>query len=400
MLQDLRELLNLSVEQVADELNLTTEQVTAMEQADDQQYAKMFCAAFPVNRAVLRFPEADPFLASYDQTSPGKRLEKWLVENNVSASAFAEMLGVGTDQVIAFTRGDGSVMTRAQGEEIERKTGINRKWLMYGDGREKGKAIARAGQGKETRGMTMLEMMAADFSKLPERTAPKHQGRRSREERENREAERKALGLKVRETRKASGLSLKQAADVLGLSVSRVTQMECGIVTDRKAEEITKKLEAAAIVTSDTEDQTRLLEKEPDRKLYGEAVRKIRKAAGLSLKQAADYLDISFGRVGQIECGYVTEEQAREILERLYQVVPQEAAAAVRPVVDRLGIPEEGEMSWSERIRVARRAAGLSQTEVADMIGMSHASISAMERGRVREETARMILEKIQEIQG
>ncbi len=323
MLQDLREIMGLTVEQVADELRLSPEQIKNWEQTDDKQYSRMFFHAFPLNKAVLKYPDADPFLPSYDQTSPGKRMEIWMLENGIPASVIAERLGGSVSDVLGFIQNPEEKLTREKGEEIERKTGINRKWLMYGDGRNRGKPIRclrKNEQNPQQDQLSLIEKMAADFEKLPDEKI-----KTAEEELQ----ERKALGQKVREARKEAGLSLKEAAEVLHVSASRVGQLECGIITARRAEE--------------------------------------------ALRMYARY-------TGSLNIRY--EGTAAE------KAGPGIRAAAEAP------------LSWGEKIRLARKEAGLSQQNVGDMIHMSHATVSLMEKGRVSEETARWVLRLIEEAAG
>ncbi len=88
MLQELREIMGLTIEQVADEMNCSPQEILNWEKENNSEYTRLFFNVFPLNRAVLRYPDADPFLPSYDQTSPGKRMENW-----ISASALAAQMG-------------------------------------------------------------------------------------------------------------------------------------------------------------------------------------------------------------------------------------------------------------------------------------------------------------------
>ncbi len=318
MLRDLREIMGLTIEQVADELSITSEQVLSAEETDDEEYCDRFFQAFPIRRAVLRYPDADPFLSSYDQTSPGKRMAAWMLQHNISASAIADVIGIDVKTVLKQMSSQDLIMTKAQGEKVEKLTGINRKWLMYGDGRNKGIPTA-ALRKKETKdnqdNTTLLEKIAADFEKLPDNKikTPEEEAK-----------ERKALGLQVREARKNAKLTIREAADVLQVSASRVGQLECGIITEKRAEEVLKALTA--------------------------------------------YTN---------RFNAVSEKKNTEKAER--------AIVAVSPA----GI------IWGEKLRAARKSARLSQQDVGDMINMSHASISLMEKGRVSQHTAEKLIQMI-----
>ncbi len=318
MIRDLREIMGLTVEQVADELALSTEQVVQAEETDDKEYCEQFIHAFPIRRAVLRYPDADPFLPSYDQTFPGRRLEAWMLEYNISASEMAGILGIEVEQILKILGSQDVTVNRKQGETIEKLTGINRKWLMYGDGRNKGMPVAALRKEKEVEEdkSTLFEKMAADFEKLPDRKikTPEEEKR-----------ERKELGLKVREARKDARLTIREAADILHVSASRVGQLECGIITEKRAEEVLKKLE-----------------------------------------EYKSYV-------------YASKNSATAKSER--------AIAAVSP----------SGIIWGEKLKKARKSAGLSQQDVGDMISMSHASISLMEKGRVTQQTVEKLLQLISE---
>lgn len=318
MIRDLREIMGLTVEQVADELALSTEQVVRAEETDDKEYCEQFIHAFPIRRAILRYPDADPFLPSYDQTSPGRRLEAWMLEYNISASEIAGVLGIKVEQILKILGSQDITVNREQGEAIEKLTGINRKWLMYGDGRNKGTPVAALRKKKEAEEdqSTLLEKMAADFEKLPDSKVKTP---------EEEKKERKELGLKVREARKNARLTIREAADVLQVSASRVGQLECGIITEKRAEEVIRKLEAYKSFLSSSENKT--------------------------------------------------------------AAKSQTALVAVSP----------SGLIWGEKLKMARKSAGLSQQDVGDMISMSHASISLMEKGRVTQQTVEKLLMLISE---
>ncbi len=318
MLRDLREIMGLTIEQVADELSITSEQVLHAEETDEKEYCDRFFQAFPVRRAVLRYPDADPFLPSYDQTSPGKRMEAWMLQHNISASEIADVLEIDVDKILKLLASQDIILTKAQGEIVEKLTGINRKWLMYGDGRNKGMPAAALRKKKtadDTDNTTLLEKMAADFEKLPDNKIKTH---------EEEVKERKALGLMVREARKNAKLTIREAADVLQVSPSRVGQLECGIITEKRAEEVLQAL------TRYTNRFNAVSEKNNTKKA-------------------------------------------------------QNAIVAVSPA----GI------IWGEKLRIARKTARLSQQDVGDMISMSHASISLMEKGRVSPQTAEKLIKMI-----
>ncbi len=314
MLQDLREIMGLTIEQVADELSLSADQVSAWEKVDDPQYSLLFFAAYPVNRAVLRHPGADPFLSSYDQTSPGRRLERWMLENGVSASALSARLSTNVEWVLGFVQGTEGPLTKAQGEMIQERTGINRKWLMYGDGRNRGSvspALRKRKEDPTDQSSSLFEKMAADFQKLPDRKI---------KTREEEKREKKELGLQVREARKAAGLSIREAAEVLQISASRVGQLECGIITEKRAREVLGLIRAHARQVGSPPAAVEKAEEGPVIKsepglIWGEKIREARKKAGFSQQGVGNLIRMSHASVSLMEKGRVSEEKAREVLE-------------------------------------------------------------------------------------
>ncbi len=311
MLQDLREILGLTVSQVADELRLTEEQVIQAEETDDPEYASLFISAFPVNRKILENPDADPFLRWYDQTSPGKRLQRWLLENKVSVGDFARAMDVEPDRVMAFIRDEIEPLTREVGETVEKRTGISRKWLMYGDGRYRGAALPSLVKKQEAAPKQCLfERMAADFEKLPD-----HKVMTPEEELKRR----KALGQQVRDARKGAGLTLQQAADILRITASRMGQMECGVISEKRAakalgmlEDYTRKAKNRG--EGSTVRRGNMISKTCRDYYWGEKIRRIRLAAGLSQTAAGALIGVTHSTVSLMEKGRVTPEAAAELV--------------------------------------------------------------------------------------
>ncbi len=337
MFKELREVMGLSLEQVADELMLTSQQVALLEIEDDEKYSKLFIDAFPIKRYFLENMDVDPFLPSYDQTSPGKRLNLWMLKYKIPAGLIADILEVDVNKVLNFIKGDTFTLTRAEGEKLEKELGINRKWLMYGDGRYKGKPLAsviRAEDSVTGKEKTLLERMTDDFNKLPDKKF------KSKSEIL---AERKSLGLKLRDARKSVNLTLKDAAEILQLSVSRVAQLECGTITQRKAEEVLLRYaKYKKVVSREPEDRKR-------------------------------------------------DNEAHELKSDINKVEWDISNIHVSKFKSESGIV------WGNRIQKARKEAGFSQQEVGNMIGKSHATVSLMEKGRVDQDTAEYLIKLIYE---
>ncbi len=414
MLRNLREIMGLTIEQVADELSISPDQVALAEKTNDKEYSRMFFYAFPINRKILRYPDADPFLPSYDQTSPGKRLESWMLENKISASTVARALNIHVEDVFKFIK-HSRIITKAEGEEIQRKLGINRKWLMYGDGRNKGKPIQTItidADQVETSKKSLLELMSADFKKLPDdRIVSKGDIVK----------ERKEWGHKVREARKNADLTLKGLAEYLGLSSSRIGQMECGIITEKQAKEVliaitnyshnsqilyNQKIsdEDNLLLEDDLQDRHFLpLEKADDSKAWGQIIRKKRKGANLTIKGLAKLLGLSSGRICQMECGMISKKQAENVIVYLSEYTKCDELAANPPHCSQTDtnirtLSQDG-VDWGAKIKAARNNAGFSQQHLGNIIGKSHATVSLIEKGHVTEETAKWILTLIENTQ-
>ncbi len=413
MLQDLREIMGLSIEQVADELSLSKEQVLAFERVDDERYFNRFIEAFPINRRVLRYHDADPFLSSYDQTSPGKRLSIWMLEHNISASEIAYAINQKVTDVLGFIQGSSRVLSKSEGELIEKNTGINRKWLMYGDGRQKGNPVSSLIRGNGTKGGegTILERIASDFEKLPDVRI-----RTRAEER----AEKKALGQKVRNARKMAQLTIQEAADILNISASRVGQLECGIISERKADEVLKLLadyvEACEekdraekeidieTATNDTdtahvEEVQETYEEIADKEIRGIKIREARENAHLTVKEAAEVLEVSRGRISQMEHGMLSPQRAKEVIKIFNEhktdtgVQKINGKSARRKSLNGLTCIQLG-----TEIYETRKAAGYSQKMVGDIIGKSQTKISQIEKGKVTQQEAERIISLIANI--
>ncbi len=426
MLQEIREIMNLTVAQVADELGMPQNAVIAAEEADDPAFASRMIAAFPINPAILADPGADPFLPSYDQgTTPGERLKAWKEMHHLTDHEFTAMLRLSPEE-LAELESDENRISRKRGVEIERLTGINRKWLMYGDGREKGEPLK-----ERTKKPVPVEVPSA---RIPvQAVAPDRE-----------------LGERIRRARKSLSLSMKAASEKVGVAYATLSRYECGYVSERKTEELIRKMtereegemspgervraarEVAGLtqkevgemvglasVTISAMEADRVSGKRADEVIaaieaatkkdlqpassrtiitptlkrdssMGRRIRNARKEAGLSQKTLAAILHISESSLAAIELGDVTEERAKEILKRIEGKPRHEVKAKQRPKASRQIL-----LGW--QIRDARKNAGLSQKEVADLIGSTQSAVSLMERGQVDEETATEVLRLIAE---
>ncbi len=341
-LRDLRDAMGLSVTQVAEELGVPKQDVEDCEETGSTWLLQPFIAAFPINPAIISDPDADPFLESYVQNELADRAAEWRAENGLSAERMAEALGMTADQLEALEK-SGKV-TRALGIKIEKTIGMNRKWLMYGDGRKKGECILKAPKTEERRTKAGGRGEAA-----PARSAP------------NREA-----GLRMKNARKEAGLTREEVAERLGLSVSRVAQMESGYIKDSKADET-----------------IRLIQADRDGKSAGLQLREARKAAGLKLKEAAEVVGLAAGTLAAMECGHVSENRAKELIAMIQSAQK----------------PKDEENTFSReagaRIREERKAAGLSQKALGVILRVPESTVARMELGEVTEERAKAIIRRI-----
>ncbi len=330
MLKDLREIMGLTQDQAADELSISAEEVAALEEKDDEEYARSFFQAFPLNPKVLTHPEADPFFRSYDQTSPARRLSGWMLENNISACRMAECLGRSPEYVTSLMNGK-ETLNRAQGEDLERYTGINRKWVMYGDGRNKGKPVPillrKAETGSEEN-KSMLEKMAEDFTVLPDDGPITAEQQRQ---------EKKQLGLQIRSARKEAGLSIRDASRLLGISESRMGQMECGVITEKRANEVLQVFSSRQARTAagrsrraSGKTDTGLILSTPTGIRWGEKLRSVRREMGLSQQDVGDLIGVSHSAISLMEKGRVRKDTVENLIKMMKEKYGKKARRSYR----------------------------------------------------------------------
>ena len=344
-LTDLREIMGLTTAQVAEELGVPKQDVEDSEETGSTYLLPRFIAAFPINPAILTDPDADPFLESYVQNDMKDRTQEWRESNGLTLEDMAAALGMTAGQLSAME--ESGKITRALGIKIEKTVGMNRKWLMYGDGRNRGTCIMKP----EKQGSRAKP--AAEEGEKPEngaaRAAP------------NREA-----GLRVRSARKEAGLTREEVARLVGVSVSRIAQMESGYIRDSKAEEIIQMI------------QPQLSGRE-----LGLQLREARKAAGLKLKEAAELAGVAAGTLAAMECGHISGTRAAELIEVIRtSPKPQEAGTAFS-------------LEAGIQIREERKAAGLSQKELGVILRLPQSAVGRMEIGYVTEQRAKEIIRRI-----
>ena len=415
-IRELREAMGLTVAQASDELGVARQDLIDCEEMGSTYLMQPFVAAFPVNPALLSNPDAEPFIESYDRGAPGDRLRAWREEYGLTGKEMAGALGMTEEQYAALER-DGKI-SRALGVKIEKGTGINRKWLMYGDGRNKGtpvlkgKKAAEKPSGRKTRaeggtasapnreaGRKIREARAAANLSREEaaarlglsasRIAQMESGYVKERRAEDivrqlsptpAKASAKEIGLRLREARKTAGMTLKSAAEAVGIASGTLAAMECGHVSENRADEIIRAIQAAAREQAAGGDFSREA---------GARIREARKAAEMSLKELATILRLPENRVGAMEMGYVSADKAAEVIRRI-QGGPRRVARARR-------IKQTNKVLLGRQIRDARTEAGLSQKTVGEMIGVPQSRVSLMEKGAVDESTTAEILRLIAE---
>jgi len=138
-LMDLREAMGLTTAQVAEELGVPRQDVEDSEETGSTWLLQPFIAAFPINPEILKDENIDPFLDSYVQNTVRDRAVEWREKNGLSIERMAAALEMTAEQLAAAE--ESGRITRALGTKIEKTVGMNRKWLMYGDGRVKGVSI-------------------------------------------------------------------------------------------------------------------------------------------------------------------------------------------------------------------------------------------------------------------
>ncbi len=134
-------------------------------------------------------------------------------------------------------------------------------------------------------------------------------------------ADSKAWGQIIREKRKSANLTIKGLAEFLGLSSGRISQMECGMISKRQAENVidflskyTKcdKNEIKPTPSSQTDISMKTLSQ--DGLDWGAKIKTARKKAGFSQQNLGNIIGKSHATVSLIEKGHVTEETAKWIL--------------------------------------------------------------------------------------
>ncbi|HEV2100376.1 MAG TPA: helix-turn-helix transcriptional regulator [Stellaceae bacterium] len=110
---------------------------------------------------------------------------------------------------------------------------------------------------------------------------------------------------------------------------------------------------------------------------FGRRLREARRQAGLSQAEVAARLGIRQGYVSRVELG--AENITLSACVRFAQAVGCLFSPEFRPPTPRDS--EAGIAEFAQRLREARRRAGLSQAALAARLGITQASVSRVERG-------------------
>ena len=131
-------------------------------------------------------------------------------------------------------------------------------------------------------------------------------------------------GLRIRDERKNAGMTQKELAVILRVPESAVSRMELGNVTEKRAEEIIRRIQGEPRHTTGASPKIR----KTTRVLLGRQIREARERAGLSQKAAGELIGLPQSRISLMEKGNVDESTAREFLRAI------EAAAAEGETTD------------------------------------------------------------------
>ena len=200
-----------------------------------------------------------------------------------------------------------------------------------------------------------------------------------------------AAGRMIRARRRQLGLSQDEASDRAGISVGTWSLLERGMHRP--------KIETASNVSKALEWEETHLEfivvKKEDNSLkmreFGDKVRARRRELGLSRKEASKIANVSVSGWQHIERGRIRPRPhtARRIAETLNWPIEEFEALRDRPMPPAT-IPGLTEMQtqklveFGEKIRNKRKELYLTQIVAAKRAGLSNATWSPLERGRVR----------------
>jgi len=200
-----------------------------------------------------------------------------------------------------------------------------------------------------------------------------------------------AAGRMIRARRRQLGISQDEAASRAGISVGTWSLLERGMHRPKLQ---TATSAALALEWEENHLEFIVVKKEDNStkmKEFGERVRARRRELGLSRHQAATIANVSVSGWQHIERGRIRPRPhtARRIAETLNWPIEEFEALRDRPMPPATipGLTEEQTqklVEFGERIRNKRKEMNLTQIVAAKRAGLSNATWSPLERGRVR----------------
>lgn len=200
-----------------------------------------------------------------------------------------------------------------------------------------------------------------------------------------------AAGRMIRARRRQLGISQEEASDRAGISVGTWSLLERGMHRPKAETAVNV---ALALEWENDRLNFIVVQKEDNAekmKEFGERVRARRRELGLSRHEAARIANVSVSGWQHIERGRIRPRPhtARRIAETLQWPIEEFEALRDRPMPPATipGLTEEQTqklIDFGERIRSARKEMALTQIVAAKRAGLSNATWSPLERGRVR----------------
>ncbi len=200
-----------------------------------------------------------------------------------------------------------------------------------------------------------------------------------------------AAGKMIRARRKQLGISQEEASTRADISVGTWSLLERGMhrpkedTAKRVAEALEWELDRLEMIIVKKEDNSQKM------KEFGERVRARRRELGLSRHQAADLSKVSISGWQHIERGRIRPRPhtAKRIAETLKWPIEEFEALRDHPMPPATipGLSDDQTqrlIEFGERIRDERKRRNLTQISAAKQAGLSNATWSPLERGRVR----------------
>lgn len=200
-----------------------------------------------------------------------------------------------------------------------------------------------------------------------------------------------AAGRMIRARRRQLGISQEEASDRAGISVGTWSLLERGMHRPKKetALHVSRALEweddRLEFIVVQKEDNSEKMRE------FGERVRARRRELGLSRHEAARRANVSVSGWQHIERGRIRPRPhtARRIADTLGWPIEEFEALRDHPMPPATipGLSEDQTqrlVEFGERIRAARKELALTQIVAAKRAGLSNATWSPLERGRVR----------------